>query len=51
MITISIYRDILKDHGFRIRILGNLSYLSSEMKELVGKVVEATKNNDRYFVI
>ncbi|CAJ0758333.1 21899_t:CDS:2 [Entrophospora sp. SA101] len=47
MIEICEKRELLKDHGFCIRILGNLSYLSSEIKELVEKVVEATKHNDR----
>ncbi|CAJ0850469.1 11223_t:CDS:10 [Entrophospora sp. SA101] len=47
MIEICEKRELLKDHGFCIRILGNLSYLSSEIKELVEKIlyiIRATLN-------
>lgn len=38
------------DNGVCIRIIGNLSHISAELRQLIAKVMLLTENNDKCFL-
>lgn len=38
------------DNGLCIRIIGNLSHISPELRKLIAKVMFLTENNDKCFL-
>ncbi|CAI2178248.1 13572_t:CDS:2 [Funneliformis geosporum] len=39
--------QVVKKHGISIRILGNMSYLPQDLREVMEEAIETTKDNDR----
>lgn len=43
-------KDKIMDNGLCIRIIGNLSHISPELRKLIAKVMFLTENNDKCFL-